>query len=128
VADAAVARIESVDPDATARLQDVEFAIADLPDNLLGLTVGNTIRIDVDAAGYGWFVEKYKGQRTKDKVGSATDEAILTIPHDPFRIPNSVDLLTVVMHELGHVLGLDHHDAGLMDDTLTTASTTTHRY
>ena len=22
------------------------------------------------------------------------------------------------MHELGHVLGLDHHESGLMDDTL----------
>jgi hypothetical protein len=119
VVEAAVARIESVEQDAAAVLQNVEFEIVDLPDNLLGLTVGDTIRIDVDAAGYGWFIEKDKGQRTKDKVGSAKDEAILTIPHSEFRIPNSVDLLTVVLHELGHVLGLDHHESGVMDDTLT---------
>jgi hypothetical protein len=29
-----------------------------------------------------------------------------------------VDLLTVVLHELGHVLGYQHEDDGLMDETL----------
>ena len=29
-----------------------------------------------------------------------------------------MDLLTVVMHELGHVLGYDHDDDGVMAETL----------
>jgi hypothetical protein len=118
VVEDAVARIESAVPDVAAILEGVQFEIVDLPENLLGLTVGDTIRIDVDAAGYGWFVEKYQGQGTKDKVGSADRDAIPTIPHSAFRIPHSVDLLTVVLHELGHVLGLGHQDEGIMDDTL----------
>jgi hypothetical protein len=109
--EAAVARIESVDPATAARLEDVRFQIVDLPENLLGLTVGHTIRIDVNAAGYGWFIEKDEVQRTEDEVGSVTNEAILAVPH-------SVDLLTVVFHELGHVLGYDHEDEGIMEDTL----------
>ena len=31
---------------------------------------------------------------------------------------HSIDLLTAVLHELGHVLGYDHTDHGVMDDTL----------
>jgi hypothetical protein len=32
--------------------------------------------------------------------------------------PQDIDLLTVVLHEPGHILGYDHKDDGLMDDTL----------
>jgi hypothetical protein len=41
------------------------------------------------------------------------------VPHSDFRFPHSMDLLTVVMHELGHILGRGHtSDGGLMDETL----------
>ncbi len=29
-----------------------------------------------------------------------------------------MDLLTVIEHELGHVLGMDHQESGVMADTL----------
>ena len=97
-------------------MSHVAFQIVDLPGTLLGREVGGTlVQIDVDAAGYGWFVDSTPwddvefGRRPR-------------IPR-PGGLPGSeaarrVDLLTVVMHELGHVLGYGHEDEGLMDDTL----------
>lgn len=67
-----------------ADLEHLRFAVADLADGLLGQTIGHTVYIDADAAGYGW-----KG------TGAS----------------GAVDPLTVIVHEMGHVLGLDHDDA-----------------
>ena len=97
-------------------LANVSVKIADLPGNLLGETVGNAILIDRDAAGYGWFVDLTPGddREFSNPIG----------PHDLAASNGSpaahrVDLLTAVMHEMGHVLGYDHSDSlDLMAPTL----------
>ncbi len=71
------------------RLQRVRIEFADLPDNVLAQARGDVVQLDVNAAGRGWFVD----QDPHDELG----------PEDS----NRVDLLTVVLHEMGHVLGLD---------------------
>ena len=38
-------------------LVGVRVAIVDLPGDTLGVTLGNTILIDTNAAGYGWFID-----------------------------------------------------------------------
>jgi hypothetical protein len=77
-------------------LDSVPFVIADLPDSVLAFVDGGTILIDVDAAGHGWFV-------AFAPPGNA----------------DSMDLLTVVSHEIGHLLGFDHEDAlAVMRSTL----------
>jgi hypothetical protein len=146
VVDAAVAYVVEVEGDAAASaLRDITYSVVDLPGDLLGLAGEGTIQIDVDAAGYGWFIEKYEvrstkyeGQSAKYKVQSTKYEGQSTeyvgsaavhgiepsIPRSAFGAPalvgppHSIDLLTVVMHELGHLLGYDHEAEGLMAETL----------
>jgi PKD repeat protein len=90
-------------PDIEQRLAQIEVATIDLPGKLLGQTYGSTILIDANAAGHGWFVDATPGddlefRRTRDGQLRATRPSAA----------ERMDLLSVVLHELGHVLGFEH--------------------
>jgi Ca2+-binding RTX toxin-like protein len=96
-----------------AWLLDVEIEIADLPGLMLGQAAGEGIVIDRYAAGHGWFVDPRPGD----------DSDFYQSPHGLVALRGSeaegrMDLLSVVMHELGHLIGLDHDAGGFMADTL----------
>jgi hypothetical protein len=97
------------------RLREVSFSLTDLAGANLAIASASAVQIDVDAAGYGWFV---------DATPEDNDEFIVVAPHELVATGDSpaherVDLLTVVLHEMGHILGLGHGAEGtLMDDTL----------
>lgn len=97
-------------------LESVTVRIVDLPGHRLGQALDHTVWIDVDAAGYGWFIDATPGDDVEFSPRSAAEER-LAIFDSPAR--GRVDLLTTVMHEFGHVLGLEHTDgADVMNELL----------
>ena len=95
-----------------ATLQAVDVRINDLDWlGYLGLTTPAGIVIDDNGAGYGWSI---------DSTPSCDDGIGLEGPVCP--TPTQVDLLTVVMHEQGHVLGLVDLDADTFYNDLMAAS------
>ncbi|MBI3464375.1 MAG: PKD domain-containing protein [Planctomycetes bacterium] len=84
------------DSDAIGSLQGLRVDVIDLPGTLLGIASSSVIWIDVDAAGHGWFLHSTPWDDSEFVTG---------LMQSPAR--GRVDLLTVVAHELGHVLGLN---------------------
>ncbi len=76
----------------------------------MGLADGHTLWLDDNAAGWGWFIDPTPG-----------DDSEFTTPGNQGE-QDRMDLLSVLRHEMGHVLGRDHEASGLMADTLATGT------
>jgi hypothetical protein len=66
------------------------------------------ITLDATAAGYGWFVDPTPSQDSEFRRHLPTGAEMATPSSVAF---GHMDLLTVITHEIGHVLGLDHADS-----------------
>ena len=83
------------DVQAARRLRSVQVEILDLPGTTLGLASSKVIYLDSNGAGHGWFLDL-----TPD------NDAEFVLPGDQGE-QGRVDLLTVLAHEMGHLLGLE---------------------
>ena len=100
--------------DAGVSIAMPQVVVTDLPGAEVGRAQDNTIYLDRDAAGHGWFVDPTPAV---DEEFSSSGAAV-----DP-RAVDRIDLLTVIEHELGHLAGLSDLDASLetlMSDSLPT--------
>ncbi len=96
------------------RLESVEVRIADLEGARLGEALGTTITMDINAAGYGWYVDATPGP--SEELDDSTARGLVANRSGP--VADRMDLLTVVLHELGHVLGHGDLDDILSDDVM----------
>ena len=95
--------------DQATALSQTQFVVTDLGAATLGLadTATKVVRIDDDAAGLGWAVGSDRWSVIGDRWSVIGDR----LPITDYRLPDpGIDLLTVVMHELGHVLGYGHSE------------------
>ncbi|MEG3181828.1 cadherin-like domain-containing protein [Sphingomonas sp. LT1P40] len=92
-----------------AAMRAATFNVVDMTGIYLGASNGSTIEIDADGAGIGWYLDATPGDDA-EFTGSGSR---LTGQGDA---ANQIDLLTTVMHELGHQIGIgDSYQSGEAD-------------
>ncbi len=107
VSDEAVSRWLSAtgnDPEYAAALDQISFVVSDLGGRTLAQAFGTTIRIDTNAAGNGWFVDPTLDSDVEFAIAGPSGSLLADTDSEAYA---KYDLLTVAMHEIGHVLGLD---------------------
>ncbi len=99
------------------RLESVQVQVGNLSTGILGLEAAGAITINQTAAGNSWYVGAGSGTSQAFGLVGPGGEAVAG-PGSP--AAGEVDLLTVLEHELGHVIGLSDNsqDGDLMDITL----------
>jgi hypothetical protein len=110
-------RAAGLDAADVQRLESVQVQLGNLGTSILGLETAGVITINQTAAGYNWYVGAGSGSSQAFGLAGPDGEAIARTGSPA---AGEVDLLTVLEHEMGHVIGLpDNAQAGdLMDITL----------
>jgi hypothetical protein len=108
-----------VSPALVARLAAADYQVRPLAGGLLGLAdpAANRVVVSPDAAGYGWFVDATPLTNEEFAVGTlGSPLAALSGTAAQGRM----DLLTTVLHEMGHLAGRpDQPGTGLSDGLMT---------
>ena len=85
-------------------LDNLQLTIRDLPGDELARATKDGLVLDVDAAGSGWFADSTPDEDEEFLRGR--DGRLIALAGGP--AADKVDLLSVLAHELGHVLGFGH--------------------
>jgi Matrixin len=105
---------ENDDP---ACIKMFKLGIDNLPSGVLGEVQGQgtsaKLTLDTNAAGHGWFVDTTPDDNSEFL---ATSNPNVWIARAGSAADGKMDMLSVLLHEYGHVLGLDHSDGN--DDAM----------
>jgi hypothetical protein len=106
---------------ALAVLRAADIRVEGLPAGVLAVATGNVIRLDDDAAGFDWYIDTTPNDDIQFDDLLAADRLFGT----SWQFEGHMDMLTAVMHELGHLRIADIDDpnsTSLMSHRLTAGS------
>jgi hypothetical protein len=87
------------------QLDGIEFNIATLAPRVAAMTLGIQITLSADGAGWGWFVDTTPASHEEFTADDAFSEFKAQTGSTA---EGKMDLLTVLIHEMGHTMGLGH--------------------
>ena len=110
-----------LDQDVVSTLSEVDIRIDDLSGLLLGIATDSGIVRNVDAAGHDWFVDS-----TPDDDAESRQPVPGGLSATPYSVAfGKIELLSMLVLELGHAIGLDNPDPqGEPCDLMTSALVT----
>lgn len=108
-----------MDDEMMNELNNVSFIIADLSGAALGMALDDTVYIDINAAGHDWFIDFTPEDDLEFTLQNEEGELAADISNAAY---DGMDLLSVVMHELGHVLGFEDLDQKTQSQDLMSAT------
>ncbi len=103
--------------EASSTANFVSIQIVDLAGSQLASTVGNVIYLDHNAAGWGWFVDPTPQDAAEFRIDTSSGTTRL-IAAEGSEADGRIDLISVLLHELGHVAGLSHAEEGLLQSEI----------
>jgi hypothetical protein len=91
------------------RFDRISVSVRELDGAALAYGEPSSIILDADAAGHGWYVDPSPADSLE--FSAARRDGVTLRASGTSAAAGRMDLLTVIMHELGHSIGLDHDDA-----------------
>ena len=101
-AEAIWAKVLGPDNARLAILNGITVQVGDLPSGMIGATVGDSIYVDSDADGWGWFTN---ASAVSTIAFQATSTAGVLNAAPGSAAAGHMDLLSTVLHEMGNVMG-----------------------